>query len=151
MIQTGAGTIWSAATMMRIRYRLCRYDMYSISYTCTVMTYGFKIKNFGYQQQVECFVLIYTNPTNTSAEAKCSPVYCVPFLCPRHSKIGRGALSVTPVRACVCVFVRACVRPLSKFGVRSITFERLYHFNSNLVCWYIISKHRLSSIWVTIH
>jgi len=29
--------------------------------------------------------------------------------------------------------VRACVRPLSKFGVRSITFERLHRFNSNLV------------------
>ena len=48
------------------------------------------------------------------------------------------------VRVSVCT----CVRPLSKFGVRSITFERL---NSNLVCWYIISKHRSSSIWVTIH
>jgi len=48
---------------------------------------------------------------------------------------------------CVC----ACVRPLSKFGVRSITFERLHRFNSNLVCWYILSKHRSSSIWVTIH
>jgi len=51
-------------------------------------------------------------------------------LCPRHSKNGGGALSVTPVRA----FVRASVRPLSKFGVRSITFERLHRFNSNLVC-----------------
>ena len=30
--------------------------------------------------------------------------------------------------------VRPCVRPLSKFGVRSITFERLHRFNSNLVC-----------------
>jgi len=29
------------------------------------------------------------------------------FLCPRHTKNGGGALSVTPVRACV----RACVRP----------------------------------------
>ena len=55
------------------------------------------------------------------------------------------ALSVTPVRASVS----PCVRP--KFGVRSITFERLHRFNSNLVCWYMISKHRLSSIWVTIH
>jgi len=44
-----------------------------------------------------------------------------------------------------------CVRPLSKFGVRSITFERLHRFNSKLVCWYIVSKHRSSSIWVTIH
>jgi len=43
------------------------------------------------------------------------------------------------------------VRPLSKFGVRSITFERLHRFNLNLVCWYIISKHKSSSIWVTIH
>ena len=40
------------------------------------------------------------------------------FLCPRHSKNGGGALSVTPVHA--------SVRPLSKFGVRSITFERLH-------------------------
>jgi len=55
------------------------------------------------------------------------------------------------VRSCVRVCVRACVRPLSKFGVRSITFERLHRFYSNLVCWYIISKHRSSSIWVTIH
>ena len=63
------------------------------------------------------------------------------FLCPSHSKNGGEALSVTPVRA--------SVRPLSKFGVRLITFERLHRFNSNLVCWYIISKYR--SIWVTIH
>ena len=62
------------------------------------------------------------------------------FLCPRHSKNGGGALSVTPVRACVRAFVRpSVVRPLSKFGVHSITFERLHRFNSNLVCWYIIS------------
>jgi len=74
------------------------------------------------------------------------------FLCPRHSKNGGGALSVTPVRAFVRAFsVRASVRPLSKFGVRSITFERLHRFNSNLVCWYIISKHRSSSIGVTIY
>ena len=70
---------------------------------------------------------------------------------PRHSKNGGGALSVTPVRASVRAFVRVCVRPLSKFGVRSITFERLHRFNSNLVCSYIISKHRSSLIWVTIH
>ena len=50
------------------------------------------------------------------------------FLCPRHSKNGGGALSVTPVRASVS----PCVR--QKFGVRSITFERLHRFNSNLVC-----------------
>jgi len=31
----------------------------------------------------------------------------ITFLCPRHSKNGGGALSVTPVRACVC----PCVRP----------------------------------------
>jgi len=73
------------------------------------------------------------------------------FLCPRHSKNGGGALSVTPVRASVRASVCASVRPLSKFGVRSITFERLHWFNSNLVCWYIISKHRSSSIWVKIH
>jgi len=54
------------------------------------------------------------------------------FLCPRHLKNGGGALRVTPVRA--------CVHPLSKFGVRSITFERLHQFYSNLVCGYIISK-----------
>ena len=40
------------------------------------------------------------------------------FLCPRHSKNGGGALSVTPVRAFVRPSVRPCVRPLSKFGVR---------------------------------
>jgi len=45
--------------------------------------------------------------------------------------------------------MRPCVRP--EFGVRSITFERLHRFNSNLVCWYIISKHRSSLILVTIH
>jgi len=50
-----------------------------------------------------------------------------------------------------CPCVRPFVLPLSKFGVRSITFERLHRFNSNLVCWYIISKHMSSSIWVTIH
>ena len=37
-----------------------------------------------------------------------------------------------------CPCVRAPVRPSSKFGVRSITFERLHRFNSNLVCWYNI-------------
>jgi len=73
------------------------------------------------------------------------------FLCPRHWKNGGGALSVTPVHACVRSSVCASVHPLSKFGVCSITFERLHRFNSNLVCWYIISIHRSSSIWVTIH
>jgi len=53
------------------------------------------------------------------------------FLCPRHSKNGGGALSVTPVRPCVHASVRASV---TKFVVRSITFERLHRFNSNLVC-----------------
>ena len=48
--------------------------------------------------------------------------------------------------SCVRPFVRACVRPLSTFGVCSITFEGLQRFDSNLVCWYIISKHRSSSI-----
>ena len=50
------------------------------------------------------------------------------FLCPRHAKNGGGALSVTPVRPSV----RPSVRPLSKFGVRSIAFERLHRFSSNL-------------------
>ena len=35
---------------------------------------------------------------------------------------------------CVRSFVRPCVRPLSKFGVRSITFERLHRFDSYLAC-----------------
>ena len=52
---------------------------------------------------------------------------------------------------CVRAFVRASVRPLSKFVVRSITFERLLRFHSNLVCLYKTSKYRSSSIWVTIH
>jgi len=55
------------------------------------------------------------------------------FFMPRHSKNGGGALGV-PLSVC------ASVRPWSKFGVRSITFERLHRFNSNLVCWYIISN-----------
>ena len=59
------------------------------------------------------------------------------LLCLRHSKNGGRALSVTPVclcvRACVRPSVSACVRRLSKFGVRSITFETLHRFNSNLV------------------
>ena len=58
------------------------------------------------------------------------------FLCPRQSKNGGGALSVTPVRACVRSCVRPSVRPLSNFGVRSKTFERLHRFDSNLVCLY---------------
>jgi len=45
------------------------------------------------------------------------------FLCPRHSKNGGGALSVTPVRVCV----RLSARPLSKFGVRSIIFGMLIY------------------------
>jgi len=73
------------------------------------------------------------------------------FLCPRHSKNGGGALSVTPVRSCVRPSVRSSVRPLSKFGVRSITFERLHRFDSYLVCVYKTSKHRSSLIWVTTH
>jgi len=39
----------------------------------------------------------------------------------------------------------------TKSGVRLVTFERLHWFNSYLACWYIISKHRSSSIKVTIH
>ena len=77
--------------------------------------------------------------------------YMFDFLCPRHSKNGGGALSVTPVRAFVRPSVRPCVRPLSKFGVRSITFEKLHRFDLNLVCLYKTSKHRSSSIWVTTH
>ena len=38
-------------------------------------------------------------------------VFVYLFLCPRHSKNGGGALSVTPVRACV----RACVRPSVRY------------------------------------
>jgi len=34
------------------------------------------------------------------------PIDCCLFLCPRHSKNGGGALSVTPVRACVFPSVR---------------------------------------------
>ena len=64
------------------------------------------------------------------------------FLCPRYSKNGGGALSVTPVRACVRACVRVCVRPSvrvsvrpsSKLSVRLIPFERLHRFDSNLVC-----------------
>ena len=68
------------------------------------------------------------------------------FLCPRHSKNGGGALSVTPVLLSVRPCVRPSVRPLSKYVVRSITFERLHGFNSNLVCLYTIAKHKSSSI-----
>ena len=51
---------------------------------------------------------------------------------------------------CVRTCVRLSVRPsVIKSWCLSITFERLHRFNSNLVCWYIISKHRSSSIWVT--
>jgi len=57
-----AGTIRSAADTICIRYRPCRYDTYSIRYYV-----HHKIKNFGFQQQSECFGLIYTvNQTNTS-------------------------------------------------------------------------------------
>jgi len=76
---------------------------------------------------------------------------CNSFLCPLHSKNGGGALSVTPVRVFVRSSVRPFVRPLSKFGVRSITCERLHRFDSNLVCLYKTLKHRSSSIWVTTH
>ena len=78
------------------------------------------------------------------------------FLCPRHSNMPppfeewwRG-IKCYPC-PCVRVCVRLCVRLLSKFGVRSITFERLHRFDSNLVCLYKTSKHRSSSIWVTTH
>jgi len=57
---------------------------------------------------------------------ECVVLKLLAFLCPRHSKNGGGSISVTNVRA--------SVRPLSKFGVRSITFDRLHRFNSNLVC-----------------
>ena len=39
----------------------------------------------------------------------------------------------------------------TKIGVRSVTFERLHRFDSYFAYWYIISKHRSSWIWVTIH
>jgi len=48
-------------------------------------------------------------------------IYLLSFLQTNLAVIGflcLGALSVNPVRV--------CVRPLSKFGVRSITFERLH-------------------------
>ena len=48
---------------------------------------------------------------------------------PPPLKNGGGALSVTPV----C----ACVRPLSKFGVRSITFERLLQFQFGMLIYNI--------------
>jgi len=51
---------------------------------------------------------------------------------------------------CVRTCVRASVR-YQNFGFRSITFKRLHRFISNLVCCYKTSKHRSSSIWVTIH
>ena len=38
---------------------------------------------------------------NISVVQKCGNFYIAYFLCPRHSKNGGGALSVTPVRACV--------------------------------------------------
>ena len=87
---------------------------------------------------------------------------CTKFLCPRHSKNGGGAFIVTPVRACVRLCIRPSVRPSvcyqnlkkkhsTKIGVPSITFERLHRFDSYLACWNIISKHRSSLIWVTIH
>ena len=43
------------------------------------------------------------------------------------------------------------VKHSTQIGVRSITLERLHRFDSYLAYWYIISKHRSSSIWVTIH
>jgi len=44
-----------------------RYDTYTIH----IYIHDFKIKNFGFQQQSECFGLIYrVNQTNTSAKAK---------------------------------------------------------------------------------
>jgi len=66
------------------------------------------------------------------------------FLCPCHLKNGGGALSVTSVCACVRPSVIKIWCPLNNFWkTASIQF--------NLVNWCIISKHRLSSIGVTIH
>ena len=51
---------------MRIRYDTHEHDV------------RFQIKKFRFQQQSECFGLIYTvNPTNASAKTKWSPVYCL--------------------------------------------------------------------------
>jgi len=61
------------------------------------------------------------------------------FMPPSFEEWWRG------IKCYPCPCVHASVRPLSKFGVRSITFERLHRFNSNLVCLYIISKHQSSS------
>ena len=76
-------------------------------------------------------------------------IQMVVFMPPPFEEWWRG------IKCYPCPFVRSSVRqsvrPLSKFGVRSITFERLHRFDSYLVCWYIISKHRSSSIWVTTH
>ena len=54
-------------TIRPIQYLFGTINMY--------MTLGFKIKNFGFQQQSECFGLIFTvHPINASAKAKWSPV-----------------------------------------------------------------------------
>ena len=56
-----------------------------------------------------------------------------------------------PCPLCVRPSVRPCVRPsVIKIWCPLNNFWKLHRFNSNLVCWYIISKHRSSSIWVTI-
>ena len=70
VLPTRAGTIRSAANTIRIRYGPCRYDTYSIRYTCTRHNV-FKSNTFEFQKQSECFGLIYTvNQTNNSAKAK---------------------------------------------------------------------------------
>ena len=46
-------------------------DTIRIRYDTHVHDLCFKIKNFGFQQQSECFGLIFTvNPVNTKAKAK---------------------------------------------------------------------------------
>ena len=46
-------------------------DTIRIRYDNMYTTIGFKIKNFGFQQQSKCSRLIYTvNPTNTSSKTQ---------------------------------------------------------------------------------
>jgi len=104
-----------------------------------------------YQEQSPCTVLVL--------EFECSSIVTivqwmkrfkfVVFMPPPFKEWWRGIKCY--LCPCVRLFVRACVLPFSKFGVRSITFERLLRLFSNFVCLYKTSKHRSRLIYVTIH
>jgi len=73
-VSNRAGTIRSAAVLIRIRYGPCQFDTYSIRYTCTLIKVS-KSRIVDFNNKVNVLVWSITvNPTKCSAKAKWSLV-----------------------------------------------------------------------------